>query len=131
MKSKLIGFIALGALVILSALWPLPSQAQPKVLMLISEGFYAPEYYEPRKILESINAEITVAGKYDDLIKPDRRNTEYEPVQADITFDKVNPNEYDVIVFSGGNGAWEDFFPNEDVHKILTTAMKQNKIVGD
>lgn len=104
--------------------------AEKKVLMLISNGFYAPEYYIPRAILETEGHQITVAAKYTGLTAPDRRNTDYLPVKSDITFDQVNVDEFDAIVFAGGNGAWEDFFPNETVHKILSLAMSKDKVVA-
>ena len=101
-----------------------------RVLMMISEGFFAPEYYEPRKIFEKAGFQITVAGKYSGLVAPDRRNTEFSPVKVDTTFDKADINQFDALVFAGGNGAWEDFFPNEDVHRILTDAMSKKLLLG-
>jgi putative intracellular protease/amidase len=110
------------------------AQAAPskpkRVLMMISEGFFAPEYYEPREIFEKAGFRITVAGKYSGLIAPDRRNTEYNPVKVDTTFDKADIGQFDALVFAGGNGAWEDFFPNEDVHRLLTEAMNKKLLVG-
>ena len=115
----------------LSILASFSASAKPgKVLMMISEGFWAPEYYKPRALFEKQGFEIKVAGKYKGLIKPDRRNTQYRPVKVDLTFDQVNISEYDALVFAGGNGAWEDFFPNETVHKILEDAMKNDLVVA-
>lgn len=112
----------------------LQAQAAPqkpkRVLMMISEGFFAPEYYEPRKIFEKAGFQITVAGKYSGLIAPDRRNTEYSPVRVDTTFDRADISQFDALVFAGGNGAWEDFFPNEDVHRLLADAMNKKLLVG-
>ena len=104
--------------------------SEKKVLMFVSNGFYAPEYYTPRAILESNGHKVTVAAKYAGLTAPDRRNVDFAPVRADLTFDQVRVEDYDAFIFAGGNGAWEDFFPNETVHKILTSALNSNKVVA-
>jgi len=105
--------------------------APKKVLMLISEGFWAPEYYEPRAIYDKAGFQVTVAGKYADPVRPDRRNWDkHQPVKPDVTFDQVNVASFDAITFAGGNGAWEDFFPNDDVHKILAESFKQKKLTA-
>jgi len=115
----------------LSILASFSASAKPgKVLMMISEGFWAPEYYTPRTLFNKQGFEIKVAAKYLGLVKPDKRNTKYKPVKADLTFDQVNIDEYDAVVFAGGNGAWEDFFPNETVHKILGDAMEKDLVVA-
>ncbi|WP_372365239.1 DJ-1/PfpI family protein [Candidatus Uabimicrobium sp. HlEnr_7] len=102
-----------------------------KILMLVSDGFHPKEYYTPRDLFEKSKYKIEVASKYLYPVLPDRRKiAEYPAIIANITFKKVDVSKYDAIVFVGGNGAWEDFFPNEDIHKILTDAMKQNKIVA-
>ncbi len=102
-----------------------------KVLMLISEGFYAPEYFVPRKAFEERGYEIVVATRYAIPTAPDRRLiNEYPAVTGDITFDKIQVADFDAIVFVGGNGAWEDFFPNEDVHRALNEFMKAGKVVA-
>ena len=119
------------ALLFLLTLVSLNSFAVPKkVLMFVSGGFYAPEYYTPRALIEKEGHEVTVAAKYEGLTMPDRRNIEYSPVRADITFDQVNVEDYDAFVFAGGNGAWEDFFPNPDVHRVVTEALNQGKILA-
>lgn len=103
---------------------------QKRVLMIINEGFFAPEYYKPRKIFDEAGFKVTVAGKYKGLISPDKRNTDYQPVNTDIAFEDVDVKNYDAITFAGGNGAWTDYFPNDKVHKILTTAFQENLKVG-
>ncbi len=115
--------------------WVAPTTAaqaeEKKVLMLISTGFYAPEYFKPREIFERAGFQVQVAAKYDTPVIPDQRQVkEYPSVKPDVIFSKVDINKYDAIVFSGGNGAWEDFFPNEDVHKILSQSLEKGKKVA-
>ena len=107
------------------------AKAAPRVLMMVSEGFYASEYYKPLHIFQDAGFEVTTATKYKALTGPDRRQINQVPaVKPDITFDEINVDDYDAIVFAGGNGAWEDFFPNGDVHKALTGFMKKGKVVA-
>lgn len=102
-----------------------------RILMMISTGFYAPEYFKPRKIFKEAGFRVDVAAKYSIPITPDRRQiNDYPAVRPDLTFKEVSVEKYDAVVFAGGNGAWEDFFPNQNVHKILTDAMEQNKVVA-
>ena len=102
-----------------------------KVLMLVSEGFYAPEYYVPLAEFKKAGFKITTATKYKRATRPDERHiTTYPAVDGDITFNEISVSDYDAIVFAGGNGAWEDFFPNQDVHKALTEFMKRDKVVA-
>jgi len=102
-----------------------------EVLMMISEGFYAPEYYVPLEAFKKAGFKITTATKYKRATRPDERHVStYPSVNADITFKEINVSDYDAIVFAGGIGAWEDFFPNVDVHIALTKFMRKNKLVA-
>ena len=102
-----------------------------RVLMMVSEGFYAPEYYVPFEAFKNAGFKITTATKYKRATRPDERQVStYPSVNADITFEEIKVSDYDAIVFAGGNGAWEDFFPNQDVHKALTDFMKEDKVVA-
>lgn len=107
------------------------SAPQKNVLMMVSEGFYAPEYFKPLKAFREAGFKITTATKYARAIKPDERQiNEYPAVTGQITFKEIDAQDYDAIVFAGGNGAWEDFFPNPDVHKALTSFMNEGKVVA-
>lgn len=102
-----------------------------KVLMMVSEGFYADEYYKPLKAFKAQGYKITTATKYKRATRPDERQVNtHSAVVPDITFDEINVDDYDAIVFAGGNGAWEDFFPNNDVHKAITAFFREDKVVA-
>lgn len=104
--------------------------AETNVLMIINEGFWAPEYYKPRERFDKEGYRITVAAKRLGSIKPDERNTDFKAVDSQISFSKIRVQDYDAIVFAGGNGAWTDYFPNEDAHKIVQDALAENKILA-
>lgn len=108
--------------------------AGKKVLMMVPDDFMWPEYSEPRKLYEQAGFEVVTAGKLKGGLRPDRRNAKDYPsskmINPDLTFDEVIASEFDAITFVSGNGAWHDFFPNETVHKIVSEAFKQKKILG-
>lgn len=107
------------------------ADAAPKrVLMVINEGFMAPEYLEPRAAFDQAGFQVTVAAKRRGPIPPDVRNADVSPVQADLSFPEVDISKYDAVTFSGGNGAWTDYFPDTTVHQILTLALKRGMPTG-
>ena len=106
-------------------------EPKKRILMMVSEGFYGPEYYVPLHLFKNKGFLIKIAAKYKRATHPDERHRRsYSDVIPDLTFDKVDFNDFDAIVFAGGNGAWEDFFPNKDVHKLLKEFMENDKVVG-
>ena len=124
----------LTACVALVVVSPLAASAEPtspkRVVMLVNDGLWAPEYYEPRRIFDQAGFTVIVAGKYSGQVRPDRRNIAYDPITVDTTFDKVNLEQFDAITFAGGNGAWSDYFPNDDVHKLVREAFRLKKVLG-
>ena len=69
---------------------------------MISDGFYAPEYFKPRKLFDDAGFSVTVAAKFDLPVQPDRRQIATHPsVIPDVTFDKASMENYDALVFAG------------------------------
>lgn len=102
-----------------------------KVLIVLNEGYRPEEYFEPRKTFDKAGFSVVIAGKYLGNILPSRPHIkEVPPIAADTTFDKVSVREFDAIVFVGGTGAWSDFLPNKNIHKILIEAIHLEKVVG-
>ena len=101
-----------------------------RVLMMVNEGFWAPEYYLPRQAFDRAGFRVTVAAKAAGLVNPDKRNTDVAPVEAELGFEQVNPGDYDAIAFAGGNGAWTDYFPNDRVHELLAAFLGSGKPTG-
>ena len=101
-----------------------------RVLMIVNEGFWAPEYYVPRQLFDKQGFKVTVAGKYAGPVHPDKRNQDDPPVNVDLTFEQVDLADYDALTFAGGNGAWTDYFPNDTIHHILSEALAKNMVTG-
>lgn len=105
--------------------------AAPRILFMVNEGFNAHEYYVPLKIFKDQGFEIRTAAKENALVSPDyRQRKDFPSVRPDFIFTDINADDYDAIVFAGGNGSWEDYFPNDDVHKVLTQFMKAGKLTA-
>lgn len=104
--------------------------SQRRVVMFVNEGFWAPEYYEPREIFDRAGVRVVVAGEKPGVIHPDPRNVEFAPVKADIAYDQVDLSKFDAITFAGGNGAWTAYFPNPSVHKLVADALRSGMITA-
>ncbi len=97
-----------------------------KVLMIIaSQNFRDEEFAKPREILSQAGYEITVASSRTGEIRGMLGMT----AEAQTTIDKVNPADYDAIIFVGGSGASE-YWENATAHQIAREGVKQAKIVG-
>lgn len=97
-----------------------------KVLMIIaSQNFRDEEFVKPKEILSQAGYEITVASSRTGEIRGMLGMT----AQAETTIDKVNPDDYDAIIFVGGSGASE-YWDNPTAHKIAQEGVKLNKIVA-
>jgi len=102
-----------------------------RVLIVLNEGYRPEEYFEPRKLFDNAGFHVKVASHYTGNVLPSRPHIrEVPPVPSDLTFDKVSVDDYDAVIFVGGNGAWNDFMPNPDVHKILLNSMKAGKLTA-
>jgi protease I len=115
----------------LAALAPLTPAASPKrVVIFLNEGFQAQEYEVPRAALEKAGFDVSVAARYPEPVRPGRKFSRHPEVKPDLTFDQVRLDRFDALVFVGGGGAWEDFFPNATVHELLAEAMDRQMTVG-
>lgn len=124
-------FIFYVFLAMLSAGGNAHARVSPKILIVLNQGYRPEEYIEPRKIFEASGFEIKIAGHYLDSIQPSKTHIgEVPPVYPDVLFDKVQVDDFDAVVFVGGNGAWNDFLPNPNVHKILIDSFRHHKITA-
>ena len=102
---------------------------QTKVLMIINEGFQPAEYLEPRALFEKEGYLIKTASRYGGKTAPGRKYTDVAPVNTDYSFEQIKIEDFDVVTFTGGGGAWSDYFPNKTLHKVLVTALASPRLV--
>ncbi len=117
---------------LLLGLISLNAQAGPKrVLMIVNEGFQAQEYYVPRKLFEAEGFNIQTASRFGGTVHPGKRTALTPAVQTDLAFAEVKVSRYDAVVLAGGGGAWTDYFPNLQLHKLMKEAVSDpNRVVA-
>ncbi len=107
---------------------------RPKILIMVPNNFKWPEYADPRRIYEEGGLEVVVATIDGREATPDPRDFDtYEGVgaaHASLSFQQVVVDDYDAITTVGGNGAWEDFMPNKEAHRVIREALAKNKTTG-
>lgn len=128
---RTLGVLGLAALVASGLPAMAADTARPvRVLMIVNEGFMAPEFYEPKAAFERAGFSVTVAGKRKGALPPDARNVGVPPAHVEVTFDHVDVAQFDAVTFAGGNGAWTDYFPDDRVHRIVTQSLQSGKVTG-
>lgn len=108
--------------------------AHKKLLMMVPNDFMWPEYQLPREQYEKAGIEVTVATIDGKPAQPDARNyqefSNVAPVESQLSFKDVHSQDFDAVTTVGGNGAWHDFFPNPEAHRILRESIQDNKVTG-
>ena len=98
-----------------------------KALFIIApENFRDEEFKVPRWKLEDAGVQVTVAST---KTGPCRGMLGMK-VESDTTVDKVNVNDYDAVVVSGGTGSKEFLWNNQKVLDIVKEFNKQNKVIA-
>lgn len=97
-----------------------------KVLMIIAkEGFRDEEFQVPYNRFKENNLEVTVASSS----LGEARGKFGATAKVDVAIDKVEPADFDAVVFVGGPGASE-YFNNPTAHRIAKEMLNSQKIVG-
>ncbi len=95
------------------------------VLIIAHERFRDEEFLEPKRILEEGGVEVAVAssslGTATGML-----GARAEP---DILLEDVRSEDYDAIVFIGGNGASE-YWNNPTAHSVAKEALGKGKLLG-
>lgn len=101
------------------------SKTKKIVLIIASSNFRDEEYEEPKAIFEKEGYSITVAS----VSLSESTGMFGLKVKPNILISKININEYDAVVFVGGEGATE-YFMDTVVHKIALEAFNKGKVVA-
>ncbi|HLC45748.1 MAG TPA: DJ-1/PfpI family protein [archaeon] len=87
-------------------------------------NFRDEELFVPKELLEKAGASITVACN---KVLP-AKGMMGGQVVPDVELKNVNAEDYDAIVFVGGNGA-EIYFDNAQAHNVAKAAVNAGKVV--
>jgi protease I len=97
-----------------------------KVLMIIANSeFRDEEFYEPKAIFEKANFELTVASNKGG----ECTSTMGAKVKSDILLKDVIVDNYDAIVFVGGEGS-RKYFSDPMAQKIVLDATSKGKVIA-
>jgi len=95
------------------------------IMVVAAYGFQDNEYLIPRQVLEQGGVEIKVASSsLDEAV-----GMMGARVQPDFLVSEVNPQEFDAVIFVGGEGSSE-YFKDEDALELVKEAKKQKKILA-
>lgn len=97
-----------------------------KIAMVISESdFRDEEFLEPREIFKEAGFEVKVASNS----LGEARGVLGARVKPDMLVSNIKPEDFDAIVFVGGQGAsryWDD----QSVHKLIRDAAADGKVIA-
>jgi len=96
------------------------------ILMVIaSKNFRDEEYFVPYEIFQKEGAKIITASS----IKGNIIGIEGGEARSTLALSEVKANNFDAVVFIGGEGAVE-YFNNNDAHKIVQEMVNSHKVVA-
>jgi len=97
-----------------------------KILMVIArKDFRDEEYFIPKKIFEDNGAEVkTASSKIGAILGFLGGETE-----ADMTIKNSKAEDFDAVVFVGGNGA-QEYFEDEEAHRVIRDFYGAGKTIG-
>lgn len=96
------------------------------IYVLLANGFEETEAIEPIDIMRRAGLEVTTAAVAD-IVVTGAHNI---PVTADITIDKVKPEEMDLVMLPGGGLGHELLDASDAVHSLLNYAAANNKYIA-
>ena len=98
---------------------------KPILMIIAPDHFRDEELFETRAEIENAGFKIVLASTH----KGECIGTKGGKAIADIEIEKVNSNDYESVVFVGGNGS-KVYFKNKTAHKIAQEMQQQEKIVS-
>ena len=83
------------------------ASGQPRVLLVIAQQeFWYPDYEAVRRALEQSGAKVVVASSSRTAAQPDPKSGG-RPVKPDVAIDTAGPDDFDAVIFAGGEGIRE------------------------
>ena len=97
-----------------------------KILMVIApQDFRDEEYFDTRGVLESHGFSVVTASRERGDIQGMLGGT----AKAEIVLGRVNPEEYDAVIFIGGTGS-SKYFKDEDALSLARKAEEKGKVLA-
>jgi protease I len=98
-----------------------------KIAFIVApKNFRDEEYFQPKVVLQSQGAAVLTFAKGDPEEMPGNQGGK---ARTDAKFNDLNSDDYDGLVFVGGNGA-KIYFENKKIHKLIRQFIDKNKVIG-
>ena len=101
------------------------AEMKKAVMIIANDGFRDEELAQPREILEQNGIEVKIASS----ALSQARGMLGAKVKPDILLTSINAEDFDAIIFVGGQGASE-YWDDPLAHRLAQEAIKQNRIVA-
>jgi protease I len=95
------------------------------IFVVAQRGFRDEELIEPHRALEEAGWRCTIASSHEGVCT----GMLGARVTATLALSEVRPEDYDAVVFIGGNGA-HALFDDQDAHRLASTLAAANKVVA-
>jgi protease I len=95
------------------------------VMVIAHKDFRDEEYFIPLDIFRSSGFEVVTASS----IKGEVFGVMGGEAMADAKIQDINIEDFGAIILIGGGGA-QEYFDNEDLHKIIRDFYEQNRVIG-
>lgn len=80
----------------------MPDNANPKILIVATDGFEQSELFEPRKALLDAGYDVTLASIAMDPIQGMKHDEKGDTITPDLVLSDVQPGDYDFLLLPGG-----------------------------
>jgi len=94
-------------------------------MIIASRDFRDEEYFVPYEIFQKAGAEITTASSKTGMIL----GVMGGEAEATLNIKNVKTEDFDVVIFVGGDGA-QEYFENKEAHRIAQEFYNAKKTVG-
>lgn len=109
-----------------SAQLPAGSLAGEKVVMVIAhQDFRDEELFEPKEMLEECGARVVVASSS----LEEARGMLGRTIKPDLLLSDVRADDYDAVIFVGGQGA-TDYWDDSEARRVAREAAEQGEVLG-
>ncbi len=95
------------------------------VMVIASRGFRDEEYFVPKEIFQKSGFQIKIASNEKGIAI----GSEGGETKVDLLLEEINLNEFQAVVFSGGEGCLKSL-DNERSYDLIKKAIAQDKILG-
>lgn len=100
------------------------------IAIIVADGFEESELAEPKKALEHAGATVKIVSPNKDFVQAWQHDTKSRNYPVDVTFDGVDPHDFDALVLPGGVRNPDTLRLSEDVIQFITDIALAHKPIA-